>query len=159
MRIGLVLGFLMLAAPAMAANPQPFGKGSWQALRQRHAGHSTVVHFWGLTCGPCLTELPQWGKFAQAESDVDLVMVAADPVPEPAASLAANLAKAGLAKTESWSFADPFTEKLQFEVDPNWRGELPFTVMIGRDGSVSSTLGTVDFVELRNWAERQANSR
>jgi thiol-disulfide isomerase/thioredoxin len=155
MRFWLTLGLTLLAATALAAEPLPFNQGSWRELRHQHAGRPTIVHFWGLTCGPCLVELPQWGKFAQTVDGVETVMVAADPLPQPAASLTANLAKAGLAKIESWSFADAFTERLEYEIDPNWRGELPFTVLIGRDGSVTSMLGTVKFADLRTWAERQ----
>jgi thiol-disulfide isomerase/thioredoxin len=156
MRYWLALSLMLAAAPALAADPLPFGKGSWQELRQQHAGRPAIVHFWGLTCGPCLVELPQWGRFAQSVTGIDIVMVAADPVPEPPADLAASLAKAGLGKAESWAFADPFTERLEYEIDPNWRGELPLTVLLGRDGSVTSTtLGTVNFAELRAWVERQ----
>lgn len=146
---------LLLSAPAAGAGDlRPFGKGSWQELKQLHAGQPTIVHFWGLTCGPCLAELPQWGKFA-VDPGADLVLVAADPVPEPANSLLANLAKAKLDRVESWVFADPYTERLEYEIDPDWQGELPLTVLLGRDGSVKSLLGTTDFAALRTWTQGQ----
>ena len=63
--------------------------------------------------------------------------------------------KAGLGTIESWRFADSFTEKLEYEIDPEWRGELPLTVLLGRDGSVKSVLGTTDFAELRTWTQSQ----
>jgi thiol-disulfide isomerase/thioredoxin len=113
---------------------------------------------WGLTCGPCLVELPEWGRFAQSAGGIDVVMVAADPVPEEPAQLLATLAKTGLSPVESWRFADRFAERLQYEVDPNWRGELPLTILLGRDGSVRSVLGTVDFADLRAWIEQQNRS-
>jgi hypothetical protein len=53
-------------------------------------------------------------------------------------------------------FADGFTERLIYEVDPQWAGELPYTLLIGRDGSATTKLGTVDFSEIRNWAGRQS---
>jgi hypothetical protein len=79
-------------------------------------------------------------------------------VPEEPAQLSATLAKAGLSPVESWRFADRFTERLQYEVDSNWRGELPLTILLGRDGSVRSMLGTVDFADLRAWIEQQNRS-
>ena len=85
-------------------------------------------------------------------------MVAADPVPEQPEQLSATLAKAGLSSVESWRFADRFTERLQYEVDPNWRGELPLTILLGRDGLVRSILGTIDFADLRAWIERRQRS-
>ncbi len=39
-----------------------------------------------------------------------------------------RLERTGLDKTESWSFADRFNERLRYEIDPAWAGELPHTV-------------------------------
>jgi thiol-disulfide isomerase/thioredoxin len=148
---------LLLALPltAAAAEPQPFVGGSWTELRHAHAGRPTMVHFWGFTCGPCLTELPQWGQFASGLQDIDMVMVDTDPTVVAAADLAATLAKAGLSRVESWRFADAFTERLEYEIDPQWRGELPYTLLIGRDGTIQPILGAVDFAELRQWSDQQ----
>lgn len=57
---------------------------------------------------------------------------------------------------ESWIFTDPFSERLAYEVDPQWGGELPFTLLIAGDGSVKSITGAVDFLKLRDWANREA---
>src|SRR5260221_557708 len=59
---GLLAALLLLLAlpAAAAAEPQPFERGSWSALREAHAGRPMVVHLWGLTCAPCLVELPRW---------------------------------------------------------------------------------------------------
>jgi thiol-disulfide isomerase/thioredoxin len=152
-----VLAILLLLVPlaAHAAEPKPFAEGSWQALRQAHHGRPTLVHFWGLTCAPCLIELPQWARFARERRDADIVMVGADPVAERPADLAKALTKAGLDEVESWRFADDFAERLQYEVDPAWHGELPFTVLLARDGTSRTVLGTVDFAELNAWLGRQ----
>jgi thiol-disulfide isomerase/thioredoxin len=152
----LVLLLLLLSSSAMAEGPQPFVRGSWQGFRQEHAGRPMIVHFWGLTCGPCLAELPRWGEFISEKPGVDVVMVAADPVVGDRKAIAAVLAKAGCAAAESWIFADPFTERLAYEVDPSWAGELPYTLLVGADGSVTALLGEVEFSELRAWIAEQA---
>ena len=46
-----------------AAELKPFERGSWQQLLRAHAGRPTLVHFWGVTCGPCKVELPLLGQF------------------------------------------------------------------------------------------------
>jgi thiol-disulfide isomerase/thioredoxin len=144
----------MLVSPsAMAGEQRPFVRGSWQDLRQEHAGHDVVVHFWGITCGPCLAELPRWAQFMRERPELDVVMVAVDPVIVDAGTITAALSKAGLEAPESWMFADPFSERLAFEVDPRWAGELPYTLLIRRDGLVKASLGAADFSELRNWAD------
>jgi thiol-disulfide isomerase/thioredoxin len=154
-KIRLALCLMLLSYAGQASEMSAFGRGSWDELRRIHDGRPTIVHFWGLTCGPCLVELPEWGRFAHAVAGIDVVMVAADPVPEEPAQLSATLAKAGLSPVESWRFADRFAERLQYEVDPNWRGELPLTILLGRDGTARSVLGTVDFADLRAWVAQQ----
>jgi thiol-disulfide isomerase/thioredoxin len=152
----VALALALISLPAFAADPRPFIRGSWQELRQEHSGRPIVVHFWGLTCGPCLAELPKWGEFIRERPAVDVVMIAADAVVEEPGPLAAALSKAGCSAAESWMFADPFTERLTFEIDPQWAGELPYTLLLAGDGSVSTILGMVDFSEIRNWLNRQA---
>jgi hypothetical protein len=67
---------------------------------------------------------PAWGRFVQSITNADFVVVAADPVPEDPEQLSATLAKAGLSEIESWRFTDRFTERLEYEIDPNWRGRV-----------------------------------
>ena len=155
MTIRLAVFLILVSFSASATELLPFASGSWQELRQKHNSRPTIIHFWGLTCGPCLVELPEWGRFAQATKGAEFVMVAADPVPEEPADLSATLAKSGLAEIESWRFADRFAQRLQFEIDPRWRGELPMTILLAPDGSARSILGSVDFAELRGWIEQQ----
>jgi hypothetical protein len=157
-KIWLAVALMLISFPGAASELLSFERGGWEELRRTHNGWPTVVHFWGLTCGPCLVELPEWGRFVRSTSGADFVMVAADPVPEEPEQLSATLAKAGLSQVESWRFADRFTERLEYEIDPNWRGELPLTILLGRDGSIRSVLGTADFTDLRAWIEQQNRS-
>ena len=145
-------------APGQAVKLQPFGRGAWQALRQAHAGQPTVVHFWGLTCGPCLAELPAWGKLARERPDANLVTIAADPAPSKPASLLGALSQAGLSATENWMF-DGFSQRLRYEVDPAWQGELPMTVLIDANGAMQATVGLADLAEVRNWLDVQQRTR
>lgn len=150
----IVALLLVLAAPAWAGDTKPFGRGSWEALRAAHAGRPLIVHLWSLTCAPCLVELPNWRTMA---GGADLVLVSTDPV-EQAPRLSATLARAGLGEVESWAFADPFTDRLRFEIDRRWRGELPRTVLIAADGSVEAITGVVDADVVAVWLKRQGVS-
>jgi thiol-disulfide isomerase/thioredoxin len=151
--LGLALSLVSFGASA--TDLQPFVRGSWGELRAAHKARPMIVHFWGLTCGPCLVELPKWGTFVGQAAGVDVVLIAADPVVVEPADLSAKLTKDGLNGVESWRFADSFTERLEFEIDPHWRGELPYTLLIRSDGTVDRILGAVDFAELQRWIERQ----
>lgn len=149
---------LAWSLPCAAEELQPFVRGSWAALRQAHAGKPAVVHFWGLTCGPCLAELPEWGKLARERPDAGVVIVAADPFPEKPAAITATLAKDGLGGAENWMF-DGFSARLRYEVDPRWQGELPRTVLIGADGSMRTIEGVADLDEVRAWLDGQTTVR
>jgi Thiol-disulfide isomerase and thioredoxins len=41
-------------------------------MLRSHAGRPTLVHFWGVTCGPCKVELPLLGKFMKDNAEVDV---------------------------------------------------------------------------------------
>jgi len=154
----VALPFALAPHAARAADPLPFGRGSWAALRAAHRGKPSVIHLWGLTCAPCLVEMPLWGKLVAERPDLRLVLVAADPVPQDPARVSEMLARSGLGKAESWAFADRFYERLRYEIDPAWGGELPRTLLIDRDGRVTILPGVADLAEVRAWLDRQGRS-
>lgn len=155
----LLFTLLLGSSSAQAAEPLPFERGSWAKLRASHTGQPIVVHLWGLTCAPCLTELPEWAKLQAARPDLKLVLVAADSVPQDPERVSATLARAGLASSESWTFTDRFYERLRHEIDPSWAGELPRTVMIDRDGRAQALPGVADLSTVRAWLDSQAKPR
>jgi hypothetical protein len=161
MRLAIIVAFLLALATlgtAQASGPLPFERGSWAKLRAEHAGQPTIVHFWGLTCGPCIVELPKWGKLLSERKDLRLVLLAADPLSQAPDEIAATLGRAGLGDTESWAFTDRFYERLRYEIDPAWAGELPRTEMIARDGKVTVLRGVADLSKVRAWLDEQARS-
>jgi len=158
----LAVASILFAGVAMAAAAieiKPFARGSWQALRQAHAGRPTLVHFWGVTCGPCKVELPELGRFAKAHPDVDVVMIDADLVPNTPVAVRTMVSQAGLASAENWAFGDTFTERLRYEIDPKWQGDIPRTVLIGRDGAIRTIEGPATPAELDKWAKGQGAGR
>ncbi len=163
LRLERVLGACAVAAVLALASPapegaalRPFVRGSWKQLRAAHTGRPMVVHFWGVTCAPCMGELPKWGQLEQSKPGVDIVFVAADPIPIEPPNIEAAIARTGIGTAEQWIFADSFLERLRFEVSPQWGGELPYTVMIDAAGTVQSTSGVMDLQVLRTWITRHA---
>ncbi len=162
MKQHLMGGLFAVAAAVLFANValadattieiRPFERGSWQTIRQAHAGRSTLVHFWGVTCGPCKVELPELGKFVKANPGVDVVMIDADLVPNTPAAVRAMVSQAGLASTENWAFGDTFAERLRYEVDPKWQGDIPRTILMSKDGTTTTIEGSANISSLENWA-------
>jgi len=160
---GLALALGLCAAAALraadAGQPIPFERGSWTKLTAEHAGQPTIIHFWGLTCGPCIVEMPNWGKLLAERPDMHLVLVAADPLPQSPEQVNGVVQRAKLERAESWSFADRFYERLRFEIDPAWNGELPRTLLIAADGSRTVLPGVADLSTVRKWLDAQSQSR
>ncbi len=151
-----LLFVLLMPAPAQdsATQLKPFGRGSWQELMKAHAGRPTIVHFWGVTCGPCKVELPQIGAFMKDNPAIDMVTISADFVPDMPAATRAMLERAGLALAENWIF-DGFADRLRFEIDPTWQGDIPRTLLITREGEMTTIEGSADIADLKQWSDRQ----
>jgi thiol-disulfide isomerase/thioredoxin len=154
----VVLALMIVGVAATAASAAeiiPFVRGSWAQIRQTHVGKPTVVHFWGLTCGPCLVEMPHWAQLIKERPDLNLVLIAADPVIEEPDDLSRFLVRMGMQTRESWAFADRFVDRLQYEIDPRWRGELPRTMLIDAAGKTTVISGVSEPDEIRRWLDAQ----
>jgi thiol-disulfide isomerase/thioredoxin len=153
----LGLGLLIMSASAPGAAPalNRFERGTWQSLLRGHAGRPTLVHFWGVTCGPCKVELPLLGQFAKDHPGIDVVTISADLVPNLPAATQSMLDKAGLSSTENFIFNDGFVERLRFEIDPAWQGDIPRTMLVARDGTITTIEGSAEMADLEKWSGQQ----
>jgi thiol-disulfide isomerase/thioredoxin len=160
-----LLALLIVALPLTPAGSaavdelHPFVRGSWQDIRKSHAGQPTVVHFWGVTCGPCRVEMPAWGRLLQERPDLKLVVINADLIPNEPNAVSAMLAQTGLGSAENWIFGDAFVERLRYEIDPQWQGDIPRTLLLARDGSTTVIEGVADLEGIRAWLDGQARSK
>ncbi len=140
----------LFCASAEASEFRPYVRGSFAELRKQHLGRPLIVHFWSVACPPCLAELPDWAKIANDRKSVDIVFVNADrDVERPRAQ--SRIDKAGLSNLVHYGFADDFVDRLYFEADPMWRGELPFTTLVGADGELVTVTGAVDDPLIQEW--------
>jgi hypothetical protein len=65
------------------------------------------------------------------------------------------LEKAGLWSAENWIFSDGFVERLRFEIDPTWQGDIPRTILISREGIIMTIEGSAEMKDLDNWSSQQ----
>lgn len=151
----LILAFALVASSADALDFKPYGRGAFTQLTKAHAGKPLIVHFWSVTCPPCLAELPQWAKIIAEKRAIDVVFVNTDS-DEDRARAQARIEKAGLSNAAHYGFSDDFVEKLYFEADKTWRGELPFTALVAPDGGLVTVTGAVDDPLIVEWLEKRS---
>src|SRR5215469_1873398 len=109
-RLLLATAFMLASGACLPASQEsplmPFERGSWKEVLRSHAGHPTLVHFWGVTCSPCKVELPELGEFMRHHPAVDVVTISADLVPNLGPATRSMLQNAGLSSADNWIFSD-----------------------------------------------------
>jgi len=99
-------------------------------------------------------------KLIRKYPKLDLVLISTD-TPEEEKDISATLAKFSLGKAEAWVFADSYTERLRFEVDKKWQGELPrtyfYSANVGarRAVPVHAISGKLEYKEVERWVKEQ----
>ena len=147
---------LLSAAPAFEQSRlKPFEQGSWQQILRAHAGRPTLVHFWGVTCGPCKVELPELGEFMKRTSLRRYRHNRRRPCSEFGCCRLSMLQGAGLSSAENWMFSDGFAERLRYEVDPAWQGDIPRTILISSKGDMTTIEGSAEPSVLQKWSDEQ----
>jgi hypothetical protein len=142
--------FLARTAPSAEVGAiRPFDRDSFTQIRAAYAHKPWVVHIWGLTCGPCLAELPKWGQMRKAHPDMNLVLIQADE--GSADAVEAAVEHAGLKGVESWSTRSEIDEFERASIDASWVGDMPRTLLISADGEVTTLKGVVDPNVIARW--------
>lgn len=146
--ITVALGLLKLRA-AHATTLQSYQPGSWPELLQQYKDKPWIAHFWGVSCAPCIHELPQWSNVLKRYPDMPVVFIQTDPVPEKVTLH--HLEMAGLDKVMSRVASSTFDEYTRYEVDPKWMGELPATFLIDKRGRQKHLRGSNQIEQIERW--------
>lgn len=157
--LALLLAFSANYAFA-AAESQPLLRGSYQKIIAAHAGKPFIVALWSVSCTHCGADLEIFEHLAKQYSNFNLVLISTDS-PEQESVIARTLRGYQLGRTgpgqsragkiESWVFADSYTERLRFEVDAQWYGELPRTYFFDGKGIARGVSGVLDADETERW--------
>ncbi|MDI1278780.1 hypothetical protein [Methylobacter sp.] len=120
--------FLLLASlnTIAQAEPSAFTSGSYQQILTSNANQPFMLVIWSVNCSSCLKDMELLSSIHKSKPELKMIMLAAD---EPSATeqIQQILEKNQLTEIENWAYADDNTQKLQFEIDPKWYGELPRT--------------------------------
>jgi hypothetical protein len=123
---GLIAGLLLwTGCYAERSEPRPFKPGSLSEIIGDRQGQPFLLILRSVDCPPCRKELDLLAQTRRAHPELDLVLIATDDITSYAQEVHAILKKHGLGDAESWIFADPNAQRLRYEIDPKWYGELP----------------------------------
>ncbi len=131
-----------------------FVKGSFQQIQQERQDKPYIITFWSETCAFCMKELSMFGKLLKTYPNVEIVSITTDAFLE-AKTINKILSSKELGHVQKWVFADNFVERLHFDIDKRWRGELPLTYFFDKNNKMLKHLGVVKEDELTEWFAKQ----
>jgi hypothetical protein len=159
---GLLLSAILSLRTATAAEDwQQFVPGSLKQILAARSGQPLLLVLWSVDCPPCVSELSVLARVRREHPGMEIVFVATDDVSR-AHEAQDMLAKHGLGHYDSWIFADPNAQRLRFEIDPQWYGELPRSYFYDHAHQRVGFSGKLRDEHLKQWAtliKAQANPR
>jgi len=123
----------------LAAEPvsiTPADAEALQALRKNDSNKFRLVTFWATWCAPCVAEFQEFVTINRMyrHRDFELVTVALNRPDEGKAAL--EFLKKKEASCKNLIFASAEREKLIDAFNPEWQGEIPYSVVIAPGGKI-----------------------
>lgn len=109
-----------------------------------------LINIWATWCGPCVTEFPEFITMQRMyiTRDFEFISISADN-PDKKEKVHEFL-KEKQAATKNYLFNDEDKYKLIEAVDPNWKGALPYTILVEPGGKiVYAKQSTIDPLKMR----------
>lgn len=147
----------------LASEPVSLGRvdaEGLKALRKNDSGKFRLVNFWATWCAPCIAEFHEFVTINRMyrHRDFELVTVALNRPDEEKAAL--EFLKKKQASCRNLIFASSAREKLINAFNPDWQGEVPYTVLIDPDGKViHQESGAIDALALRRAIVKAMNEK
>ncbi|PPD04697.1 MAG: hypothetical protein CTY29_04355 [Methylobacter sp.] len=151
LRLLFILLLVFTAFPVqseISSELKAFKGGSYQQLLSGNQGKPFILVLWSTTCTSCLKDMAIIRSLHEEMPKLKIVMLATDDVSE-AEEVKSILKANNLTALDNWVFADDDSQRLYYEIDPKWYGELPrayfFTANHERTG-VSGALSKEQFL-------------
>lgn len=132
------------------SEPKPFVPGSYSAILAARQGRPFLLVLWSINCPPCRKELDLLADTHREYPMLDLVLIATDDTGD-INQVRGVLAEYGLDNLESWIFADPNDQRLRYEIDDKWYGELPRSYFYDPEHNRIALSGSLKSQHLEAW--------
>lgn len=123
---GLAIILLTVFTIQAQAAPSAFTSGRYQQILANNANQPFMLVVWSINCPSCLKDMELLSSIHKSRPELKMIMLAADDL-SATEQIQQILEKNQLSELENWVYAEDNTQKLQFEIDPKWYGELPRT--------------------------------
>jgi thiol-disulfide isomerase/thioredoxin len=154
----LISVFLLAASIAQASSAdtstisssvslQSFDIGSFEQIVVDKNKQDHLVILWSFDCPPCITELEKISELHQQFPDYQLTLINTDAVDEQV-RVKKILQQFNLAELDNWGFANSDEEKLRYDIDPRWYGDLPRSYFFPLQGKIKRLRGALTSAEL-----------
>ena len=130
-----------------AVSLQTFDIGSFEQIVSDKNKQDHLVILWSFDCPPCITELEKISELHQQFPDYQLTLINTDAVDEQV-RVKKILQQFNLAGLDNWGFANSDEEKLRYDIDPRWYGDLPRSYFFPLQGKIKRLRGALTSAEL-----------
>lgn len=145
-----ILPAVILSNSVQASSPTDlklFDVGSFEKIVKEKDKKDHLVILWSFDCPPCIKELQKVSVLNQQYPEYQLTLINTDGLEEQA-RVKTLLEKYNLLTLDNWIFSDADEEKLRYDIDARWFGDLPRSYFFPIKGKVKRLRGALTSAEL-----------
>lgn len=147
---------ISLPVQAEQAQLRHFTSGSYQQMLKDYVDKPFVLMIWSINCTSCLKKMPLMSELRKSMPDIHLIMLATDDT-SATDRVKSILTENELNQADNWIFADTNPQKLRYEIDPKWYGEVPRTYFVDKDHQRVGISGSVPREKLETMLKKLFN--
>jgi thiol-disulfide isomerase/thioredoxin len=153
MKLKIFLFFLFFSHFSFAYEFMPFDMNTRKVIERRYIDQPLIISFWSIDCPYCIDDLKKLGKALSKNTNVKLITVCVDGK-ESAKKAERILSQANLPKHEKYQYAEVDEDRLRYNIDPAWYGELPRTYFYDAAHQVTPLSGKISNSFLDKWFKK-----
>ena len=145
-----ILPAVILLNSVQASSPTDlklFDVGSFEKIVKEKDKKDHLVILWSFDCPPCIKELQKVSVLNQQYPEYQLTLINTDGLEEQA-RVKTLLEKYNLQALDNWIFSDTDEEKLRYDIDARWFGDLPRSYFFPVKGKIKRLKGALTSAEL-----------
>ena len=131
----------------------PFDMNTRKVIEKRYIDQPLIISFWSIDCPYCIDDLKKLGKALSKNTNIKLITVCVDGK-ESAKKAERILSQANLPKHEQYQYAEVDEDRLRYNIDPAWYGELPRTYFYDATHQVTPLSGKISNSFLDKWFKK-----